>query len=446
MTPTPEMMQAIERLGYRVTVGDVAAQAGLDLNLTQTGLLALASEAGGHLQVAETGDIVYAFPQDFRAILRNKQFRLRLQEWWNQVWKILFYLIRISFGLVLLASILLIGLAIVVIITAASSSRDSDNDQGSEGRIFLPRFWFSPDFFWIFYPNYDDRPVQRQRSRFSEPAPMNFLEAVFSFLFGDGNPNRDLEQRRWQAIGTVIRNHQGAVAAEQLAPYLDDLGQGYTQEYEEYMLPVLTRFNGRPEVSPEGEIVYHFPELQTTAAQTQPQPVAAYLKETLWQFSQASSGQKVLAAALGGVNLVGALTLGNLLAGGTVAAKLGGLVAFVQSIYWLLLGYGAAFLLIPLGRYCWIQWRNGKLAVRNQSRQERAVVLNQADVKLQKKLGYAQQFAAETVIGTADLVYRTDRDLVEQEVERSPAIDAEWEKRLNQKLGSVDDRPNETRT
>jgi hypothetical protein len=65
------MMQAIERLGYRVTVGDVAAQAGLDLNSAQQGLLALASDAGGHLQVAESGDIVFAFPQDFRSIIRS---------------------------------------------------------------------------------------------------------------------------------------------------------------------------------------------------------------------------------------------------------------------------------------------------------------------------------------------------------------------------------------
>jgi hypothetical protein len=434
--PSPEMMQAIERLGYRVTVGDVAAQAGLNLNLAEQGLLALASQAGGHLQVAESGDLVYLFPQDFRAILRNKYFRLRLQAWWNRVWKILFYLIRVSFGVLLLASILLIAIAIVVIITAINSSQDGDNDQDSGGGLFQPSFWFSSDWFWIFYPNYYDSPAQSQlqqrRSHSGEAEPMNFLESVFSFLFGDGDPNRDLEERRWQAIGRVIRNQRGAVVAEQIAPYLDEVGQGYAQEYEEYMLPVLTRFNGRPEVSPEGAIVYHFPELQTTAAQTQPKSVAAYLKEKLWQFSRASSGQLILAAALGGVNLVGALALGKLLAGGAAAAQLGGLVAFVQSIYWLLLGYGAAFLLIPLGRYFWIQWRNHKLETRNQSRQARAAALNRAGAAFQKKLAYAQQFAAETVIGQGDLVYSTDRDLVEQELERSQAIDAEWEQRLNQ--------------
>jgi hypothetical protein len=443
--PSPEMMQAIERLGYRVTVGDVAAQAGLNLNLAEQGLLTLASQAGGHLQVAESGDLVYLFPQDFRSILRNKFWRLRLQEWWNRVWKILFYLIRVSFGVLLLASILLIAIAIVVIITAINSSQDGDSDQDSDGGLFRPSFWFSPDWFWIFYPNYYDSPaqsqLQQQRSPADDAAPMNFLESVFSFLFGDGDPNRDLEERRWQTIGRVIRNQRGAVVAEQIAPYLDELGQGYAQEYEEYMLPVLTRFNGRPEVSPEGAIVYHFPELQTTAAQTtaaqiqaaqtQPKPVAAYLKEKLWQFSRASSGQLILAAVLGGVNLAGALALGKLLAGG--AAQIGGLVAFVQSIYWLLLGYGAAFLLIPLGRYFWIQWRNRKLVSRNQSRQDRAAALNQAGAAIQKKLAYAQQFAAETVISEGDLVYSTDRDLVEQEVERSQAIDAEWEQRLNQR-------------
>jgi len=46
---------------------------------------------------------------------------------------------------------------------------------------------------------------------------------------------------------------------------------------------------------------------------------------------------------LGVLNFVGALVLGSLLADG-IAAELGGLVAFVQGIYWLLLGYGTAFL------------------------------------------------------------------------------------------------------
>ncbi len=437
MAPNPEIMQAVERLNYRVTVGDIASQAGLNINLAQQGLLALAADAGGHLQVAESGEVVYLFPKNFRGVLRNKSVQLRLKEWWDKVWKVLFYLIRISFGIVLLASIALIILAIVIIITAASSSRDGDNRNSGSGAVFFPNIGFGSDFFWIFYPNYYDRPQrqnrQRQRLRSDEAPEMNLLEAIFSFLFGDGNPNTNLEERRWQAIGTVIRNQRGAVIAEQIAPYLDELGQGYKRDYEEYMLPVLTRFNGQPEVSPEGAIIYHFPELQATAAQTQPKPVSAYLQELPWRFSQANAGQLVLATALGGINFVGALTLGKLLTGGAAAAELGGLVAFVQSIYWILLGYGTAFLALPLMRYFWIQWRNGKIAARNAARQEQAIQLNRADAALQVKLAYAQQFAAETVIGTEDLAYTTERDLLTQNVEQTAKLDAEWQRRLEEK-------------
>jgi hypothetical protein len=434
MAPDRTIMKAVEQLGYRVTVGDVATQAGLNINLAQQGLLALASDAGGHLQVAESGEIAYLFPKNFRSILRNKFLRLQLQEWWEKVWRVLFYLIRISFGIVLLLSIVLIFVAIALIVIGINSS--SDNNSGGGGRsdsggggggFSMPLFWIGPDIFWFFDPGYDQR-YRRQRAS-SERSEMNFLEAIFSFLFGDGNPNADLEERRWQEIATVIRNSRGAVAAEQIAPYLDDIGEGYKRELEDYMLPVLTRFNGRPEVSPDGEIVYHFPELQTTAKAREAQPVPAYLRERLWRFSQASSGQIMLAIGLGAMNFVGALVLGSLLKGG-IAAQLGGLVAFVQSIYWLLLAYGIGFLAIPLIRYFWIQWKNSQLEAHNQKRQEQAIALNQADAALQKKLAYAQQFAAQNVINQEDLVYTSETDLIDQEIERSAQIDAEWQRRL----------------
>ncbi|PZV16389.1 MAG: hypothetical protein DCF22_05370 [Leptolyngbya sp.] len=430
MTPNPDIMQAVERLDYRVTVGDVAAQAGLKVAVAEQGLLALASQVNGHLQVAESGDVVYLFPQEFRSILRNKYFRLQLREWWEKIWRILFYLIRISFGILLVASILLIFLSILLITISLSAASNSDND--SDNRIGMPSIGFGPDIWWIFYPDYSSRRATQRPSSGGEKSELNFLEAIFSFLFGDGNPNADLEDHRWKSIATTIRNQKGAVVAEQLAPYLDEVGQGYAREYEEYMLPVLTRFNGRPEVSPEGGLVYHFPELQTSAIEQRLQPIAAYLRELPWRFSQASGGQIALAIGLGSLNLVGALALGNLLAGGVVAAQMGGLVAFVQAIFWVLLGYGSAFLAIPLLRYFWIQWRNRKVESRNQSRQDRAVFLNEADQDLQKKILYAQQFAAETIVGTDNLAYTTEQDLIEQEIEQTDKIDAEWQRRLEQ--------------
>jgi hypothetical protein len=428
MAPNPTIMQAVEKLGYRVTVGDVATQAGLNVAEANQSLLALASDAGGHLQVADSGDIVYLFPQNFRAILRNKYFQLKLQEWWKKVWSVLFYLIRISFGVFLTVSIALITITIFMIITAANSDRDGDNRGSSSGG---GGFFYIPNLFWYLSPNYETHYQERQHGS-REESNLNFFEAVFSFLFGDGNPNANLDERRWQEIATVIRSHRGAVVAEQIAPYLDDIGGCYTREYEDYMLPVLTRFNGQPAVSPEGQIVYYFPELQVSAVKKRRHSISPYLEELPWRFSAASSGQIMLSAGLGILNFVGALVLGSLLRDGTVAAQLGGLVAFVQGIYWLLLAYGVGFLGIPLLRYFWIRWRNRNIIDRNRDRLSRSRVLASPDAPLQQKIDYAQQFATEKVIGKEDLVYSSETDLLDQEVDRSAQIDAEWQRRLDE--------------
>ncbi|PSB03551.1 hypothetical protein [Merismopedia glauca] len=426
--PNPAIMQAVEQLGYRVTVGDIASQAGLKIDLAQQGLLALASDAGGHMQVSETGEVVYLFPQDFRNVLRNKFWRLQLQQWWEKIWKILFYLIRISFGIVLVASIGLIYLAITLILLSSVFNNDDNNSGGSGSSGFS--FFYFPDLFWIFTPDYNTYE-RRQSSSSHEPRKLNFLEAIFSFLFGDGNPNAELEKRRWLQIATQIRQHQGAIVAEQISPYLDDIGSQSNQEYEDYVLPVLTKFNGVPEVSPDGEIVYHFPELQTTAVSQQLSQVSAYLREKLWRFSDATSGQITLAIGLGAINIIGALVLFVLLRGG-LAIKIGGLIGFVNGILGLLMVYGIGFLAIPLIRYFWIKWKNNQIEVRNQQRQSRAVYLNQAPSQLQHKIAYARQFAQQNYIGTGNIAYTTEEDLIEQQIERSDQIDAEWEKRLRQ--------------
>ena len=420
MTPDPQLVRSIKDLNYRVTVGEVAATAGIEINTAQQGLLALASEAGGHLQVAESGDVVYLFPKNFLGILRNKYWQLRWQETWARIWKVLFYLIRVSFGIVLIASIILMLVAVVAIVIALNSSSDEDDRRGGYGGggMFMPRFWFSPDFFWLFSPNYNSH----RRQKASNASEMNFLEAVYSFLFGDGNPNPNLEETRFATIGQAIQNNDGVAIAEQIAPYVDKADAD-----EDFMLPVLARFNGYPEVSPEGEIIYYFPELQVLASKRKKRSTPNFLQEKMWQFSQASSGQKMMAVGLGGVNIVLALVLGSLLQDYAVSY---GLVGFVSSIYGVLLGYGVAFLAIPLIRYFWLQGRNQKISTRNQARQSRAQLLSRLSSKIKQKLSFASQFAQQKIISDRDLAYSTENDLLDQNLQNKAKIDAQWQQKL----------------
>lgn len=424
------LTQAIQRLDYRVTVGDVAAEAGLPLLEAQQAVLALATDVQAHLQVSESGEIAYVFPKNLQAVLLSKSWRLRWQAAWQRIWKVLFYLIRISFGLVLILSLLLIVVAITILVIAASASRQGDdNDSGGfgGGMVMMPRVWFGPDIFWLFDFNPDR---SRRKARQGRSSELNFLEAIFSVLFGDGDPNADLEERRWQSIATVIRANGGAVVAEQITPFLSDLGQGWAQDFEDFMLPVLSRFNGLPQVSPEGEIVYQFPELQVTAAIRRQISPPKFLKELPRQFTQANAGQVMTAIGLGSANFIGALLLGSLLRDQVLVAELGGVVALANSIYWLLLAYGTAFLSIPLGRYFWVQWQNRKITARNQARQDRFKLVKQPDDRVKEKLAFAATLTGQTVVGSEDLAYTTEVDLVEQEAADKDKLDAEWQKRL----------------
>ncbi|AFY73320.1 hypothetical protein Syn7502_01217 [Synechococcus sp. PCC 7502] len=410
------VITAVEKLNYRVTIGDVAAQSGLDVNLAQRELLALATQTSGNLQVSETGEIVYVFSPQVRQILWSRNFKLRLQAWLGQVWKWVFYLIRISFGILLVVSIAIVVIGIVLAVIALQS-RSSDNDnRRSDDRD--GGFNFIPNFFWIdfgniFAPSYYEHP-DRIKSKAND-SNMGFLESIFSFLFGDGNPNYDLEERRSQEISALIRSHQGVVIAEQVAPYLDEIAD--TQEgFEDYMIPVLTKFNGLPQVTEIGTLAYSFPDLQKVAAdRSKSNPSNSFLQEKIWQFSKAGAGKITLAIALGVFYLGSALFLGSLLGqlGGTELSDFLGIIA---GSYYLLLGYAILFLTIPTVRYFVLKGINSKIIKRNRQRSERADVLKQLNPQIKQKLELAQQFAiAPEVIGTDNLAYTTETDLNDQD-------------------------------
>jgi hypothetical protein len=434
MAQTKTITQAVERLGYRVTVGDVAAEAGIPLLEAQREVLALATEAQANLQVAESGEVAYVFPKNLQAVLWSKSWRLRWQSTWEKIWRVLFYLIRISFGVILILSLVLIVVAITLLAIAASSAGREDNDSGGRGgggggMVFMPRLWIGPDIFWMFDPRGDRRRPARPQG------DLNWLEAVFSFLFGDGNPNADLDDRRWKTIAQVIQANGGAVVAEQITPFLGDLGKGWANDLEDFMVPVLSRFNGMPQVSPQGGLVYQFPELQVTAKARRTITPPRFLRELPRRFSQATSGQIMVAIGLGSANLIGALVLGNMLQDQALVSQLGGIVALANSLYWLLLGYGASFLGIPLGRYFWVQRQNQRIEARNLEREQRAAALNQLTPERQEKLAFAQTLTAQTVLGTDDLAYTTEVDLTEQEAAQKDKIDAEWQRLLDQRDG-----------
>ncbi len=410
MNANPQLMTAVEQLGYRVTSGDVASQTGMHLEVARSGLLALANQTGGHLQVTDTGEVIYVLAPDFRQILLRKSIKLQLKAWVDRFSAAGFYLVKISFGICLVTSISIVYLTILAIALSAIFSSEGGGDCGDDNCVLGIFDWGGSNSANTLPTAMTTSQLEPIRAK-TQRKPVNFLEAVFSVLFGDGNPNADLEQRRWSYIGNLIHRQRGVAIAEQIAPYLDDLGQGYDREYENYMLPVLTKFNGIPEVSPTGGLVYHFPDLQTTLkdAPDRSSRVPKALRERKWKFTKATPEQTNWSIALFTANLVGIGVLSVLLKG-LAGIWVGGALVILAL-------YGAGLVIIPACRYVWVKGQDRQVRKRNHLRSQQANLLQQNEL-VPEKLAYARQFAKQHRITDRDIIYTTQEDALSQEFKR----------------------------
>jgi hypothetical protein len=408
---SPSLLKSIEQLQYQATPGELAAQSGLPVLQVERDLQQLAIAVGGNLQVSTTGEIVYKYPADLQGILRQKFLWLQVKNTLAGIWRVMFYLIRISFGVCLMLIAALVALALLAIALGTAASEGGDGI----GEVFVGGGSNAGcgESFWIFDWSSDGEP--RRDAKTGKERKLSFVGAVFSFLFGDGNPNAKLEERRWQAIGQVIRKQRGVITAEQVAPYLDEA----KPHSEDHIMPVLLRFNGLPEVSPIGDIVYRFPDLQTFTQSRKFKRLPQFLEENRWVFSSASPGQKTWIVALGAFNLVGLAALGAFLA----KAPAVGILALVAFLYMPIALYAVGFATIPLGRWLWLKWANQQIEARNRKRRQSLGLLQGKD--MERKLLFADDFRAEKQILEEDMVYGTDRDLLDQELEELARLDGE---------------------
>jgi hypothetical protein len=404
------VIDAINSLGRRVTSADVASKTGLPLHVANVELNRVAADTNGHLEVSTTGDIVYKFAPGFEAKYMATGIKRVLNNVMSKTFEILYFLLRISFGVMLVVSfiaiVVLIIIAMIVLSRLGSSGDGGGDDGGGFGFDFdFFDFMILRDlFYWGAWSNpniYVD--YNRPSSRPAEKS--NFLFNVFSFLFGDGNPNNHLDERQWQMIAEVIRNNRGVVTAEQLAPYT-----GADPKNEDAVLPVLVRFEGKPEVTESGNIVYVFPSMQVRAAISQfgRDFVPLFLNEYPWKFTNASQGSLTPVYALATANFLGSWWL-------LTYSKLFVLHAFLPVIIALTI-YGTLFVTIPLVRYLVLQWLNSRIEARNKKRADYAAVVQNKPAELAQKLHEAANYRiTERTISEKDLAYSTEKDNLEQQ-------------------------------
>jgi hypothetical protein len=322
--PSKAVMDAVvdAKQGDKVIASDVATRAGVSLTQARKDLTALASLSRGDISVSSDGELLYEFPANLPTVLSANSAKYKALQVFENVWPTVFWGIRVSFGVALLASVVLIFSAIFFIQTSSSSSDDDrrrDDRRGGFGGGGMNMMFGPSPFDFFFYRPYGSYGYYAENK---DPSEMGFLESIFSYIFGDGNPNQGLEERRLSLAAQMIRDHNGAVTAEQLAPYCDapepsdDQGSSSAYVDESFMLPIVTQLDGEPRVTDDGDIIYVFPELQVSASSSRIVPKASESSMILKRAglpSNASSREIQQLLYRNGINSRGALGKEDLL-------------------------------------------------------------------------------------------------------------------------------------
>jgi hypothetical protein len=255
------------------TVADLVAGTGLPKYQVEQGLKGVLAEYAGHLKASESGELIYYFPWPMHSTLRGfgPAFRRGARAFLKGAVAVLSFLFKawivamlVGYFLIFLALALLAlfgGLAISV-----SGGRDRRGGRrgpsGSGQGMFLVmrlldlvlRMWFWSNL------------LGTARGRPAREPGKPFYRSVFSFVFGDPDPNREYEGQLTRYALSYLRAHRGVITLEEVLAMTGRDPDDAQQLLNRWVL----EFEGDPRATDEGTVVYAFPELlRTTAGEQQ---------------------------------------------------------------------------------------------------------------------------------------------------------------------------------
>lgn len=286
---------------------DIVAFTGLPKPQVDAELPAVADEFGGRLKVTESGEILYSFPGGFRSRYRGfgpgmRRFLRAAGKGAVAVGTFLFK----AWIMVMLVGYFALFVALVVLALLASVAANASDKNGKSrsrggglaltGRLvdLFVRIWFYNEVF--------KSPGQRRyeagtRARTKENRrPLN--KAVFSFVFGEDDPNADHDAVEKRAFVALARAKKGVVLLEEFMAVTGLSPEAADAAVNRY----LYEFEGSPEVSDDGTVYFHFPKLLLRARADDAGAADSPLKR-LRPFSANAKKANAWYAAINGVNL-----------------------------------------------------------------------------------------------------------------------------------------------
>ena len=293
-----------------------------------------------------------------------------------------------------------------------------------------------------------NKDLQKEKTRKQKRAGerFDFLTICFQFVFGGTDLNLDLEERNWKYIAATIKNNNGIVIAEQIAPFVDDI----SLDSEYWMIPVLCRFQGLAEVSDNGNIIYIFPQFRPAINRATPKAVP-FNKSDLQNLYDSARNRRtktdlpqLASAKMQASHVVEVPSFkveeivpfvdfeANRLFGAVLMAMIeicGAVYLFINihSMPWLvpyepligfMLLYGLLFLCVPAIRYFFLLHANNKREMRNSKCFDSYTRLHAKKGKIVQKLEDAEDLKHSYEILSEDngeTTYTTQKDLLDQQ-------------------------------
>ncbi|MDR3115967.1 MAG: hypothetical protein LBU25_10670 [Treponema sp.] len=324
-----KITEAFKKQRKGATVADIAARTALPLNTIRELVPVAADEYSGRLEVTESGEILYSFPQGFTSKYRG--FRAGLRRFTGKVLEgmkiagtVLFkvWIMVMLVGYFVLFMLIALA-ALAVSVASNSSNSNSRSESRGGGGLFLAgsvfdliiRIWFYSELTKAMDRSFNGPSYTARNSR---PKGKPLYKGIFSFVFGDGDPNGDWTAQEKQALIAYIQANQGVIS---LPEYMILTGRPPT-EAEQGLSACCVEFGGLPEVTEEGTLVYRFKDLLLRADRRDRSFGGSAPVKRLKPFSSNSQKMNLWFSVINGVNLIfGGYFLFNALSTGLITTR-----------------------------------------------------------------------------------------------------------------------------
>ncbi|MDR1398449.1 MAG: hypothetical protein LBJ41_00805 [Treponema sp.] len=319
-----KVTDAFKKQKQGATVADIVARTALPLETVKELAPAVSDEFSGRLEVTASGEIKYSFPRGFTSRYRGfraglRRFTDKLGKGAKVVGKGLFkgWIMVMLVGYFVLFMALAAAALLASVAGSMSGNNRSESKGGGLGGFFLAshvfnliiRIWFYSELTKSFDPSYSSRQAARKKGK-----PL--YKAIFSFVFGDDDPNADWAAREKQAVISYLQVSKGVISL----PEFMNLTGLPPQEADRAITAYCAEFGGSPEATEDGTVVYRFDALLRRADKRDRSFGSSSPLKRLKSFSSNQKKMNVWFSVINGVNLLfGSYFLTNALSTGAVS-------------------------------------------------------------------------------------------------------------------------------